>query len=105
MSQDIGPGDFVECAPPAEYRGTIDAAQLKISGSYPRRGEIYQVREIGTYRNDDGLTPGVRLVGLVVSYPGHPDCWFNANCFRPIYRPKSSLIEGLKQPVREAEEA
>jgi hypothetical protein len=99
MSAPIGPGDWVECCPPAGYRGGISRAEIKCAGSYPRPGGVYQVREVGSFRSPDGMTDGLRLVGIVASYPGHPDAWWTASCFRPIYRPSESLLRDLLQPI------
>jgi hypothetical protein len=89
----IGPGDFVEC---------IDKAA-------PARalGRPFRVVEIvdGDVCLDCGDTaPGVEL--------DHLSCAGNVYCcgcqVRPIYRPKSEIIQSLKQPapsVREPEHA
>lgn len=79
----IGPGDFVEC--------------VKASGRHPEFsvGRIYCVEWIDPSAdcmacgNCDGL--GLKGIG------GN---WASC-CVRPIYRPKSSLIEQLKRPVSE----
>lgn len=110
MTAPIGPGDWVECAPPSGYRGDIPIEQVGISGSYPKRGHVYRVREVGQYRTLQGMEDGLRLVGIVASTPGHPDSWWPARCFRPIYRPKAELIQSLlaptpAKPVRVGEDA
>lgn len=94
----IGSGDFVECAPAPGYRGEVPRELVKVLGLYPERGGIYQVREVGHY-GAGGINPGLRLVGIIASIPGHPDAWWPAEQFRPIYSPKQSLIEDLKRPV------
>lgn len=82
----IGPGDWVE------YVG---------DGGPAARGQIYRVRSFDptcspcTDCGDDG--PGVDLDGVSLDLPA-----FCGACeLRPIYRPKSSLIETLKQPAPE----
>ena len=98
----IGPGDWVECAPPSGYRGEIPIEEIGISGGYPKGGHVYRVREVGQYWNLKGIMDGLRLVGIVASIPDHPDAWWPAECFRPIYRPKADLIERLMAPAPEA---
>jgi hypothetical protein len=57
------------------------------------RGAIYQVERVG---------PGVSGRPVVWLYGRELDwvCW-RVQRFRPIYRPKSEIIEALKQPVPE----
>lgn len=98
MSAPIGPGDWVECCP--KFYVAQPPLGVTLIGSWPTPGRIYQVRECGfrTGTND----PAIRLVGIVASYPGHPDCWWPTRHFRPIYRPKADLIEQLKAPPKAA---
>ena len=98
MSSAIGPGDWVECCPKT-YRDTPPANCKVVRGAWPQQGAIYQVREVGCRTGTD--VPALRLVGIVVAHPYEPDCWWDVVYFRPIYRPKSSIIEQLKQPISE----
>lgn len=92
MASAIGPGDWVERSTPS--------LTLTV-------GSIWQVAAIGYHTGDrphcsrcaPGPTPWVRLVGE----PPHPDPRpFCACGFRPIYRPKQSIIEALKAPPKQA---
>lgn len=90
----IGPGDFVEC---------VDASPSLKTGERLSVGAIYQVREVLRGPGMSGRTEnGVRLVGQrrCLNRQGVEYAW-RADRFRPIYRPKSSLIEQLKRPVGE----
>lgn len=97
----IGPGDWVECCPPADWQGEVPVSEVKTKGEYPQRGKIYQVREVGQYRSRGfKLCDGIRLVGIIASIPGHPDAWFPVECFRPIYRPRpEAFTDLLKLPT------
>jgi len=97
MASDIGPGDFVEC---------VDARPCAFSGkSLLVAGAIYQVYDL-----DVGVSPDGEL-GLALSLVEISDCdlagrfVFCATRFRPIYRPKSEIIESLKAPAPELEPA
>jgi len=91
----IGPGEFVECRIPANRRPAPNKPGLKLVGSFPVEGGIYCVRAVGDYLSTEGMQPGLRLVGIVASMPGHPDMWFPVVCFRPVYRPKPDAFTGL----------
>lgn len=109
MAAAIGPGDWVErVPPPPDFRAEIDSANIRHSGPRPVLGGIYCVRAVGTYRSLAGeRCHGLKLVGIIASIPGHPDAWFAAEGFRPVYRPRADFIESLKQPspARETEAA
>ena len=75
----IGPGDFVECV---DARG---APELTL-------GSIYMVRLIC----DDGGGCWLREVDPPPFHDG-----FFISRFRPIYRPKASLIQSLLHPAKE----
>lgn len=89
MSAPIGPGDWVECINP-----------LATSIAY---GALYCVEEVEV--NDRlpcecGCVVGVELAGDVRD----PFSMWCAGCeVRPIYRPKSTFIDTLKQPAPERE--
>lgn len=103
----IGPRDFVECAPRADRPREVSMKDLSVKGAYPKPGGIYQVRQCGWYRAIGGkVTPGIRLVGIVVSLPGHPDAWFCADDFRPISGGERGMFDHMlkldapsKEPV------
>jgi hypothetical protein len=99
MAAPIGPGDWVECV---SNRGVYGAVtQLRV-------GAVYRVVAVGVTPPEDEFpnVPWVRLESAPLR-PGK--IGFRASLFRPIYRPKSDLIEALKQPapagVRELEDA
>jgi hypothetical protein len=90
----IGPGDWVEC---------VRRPRLGVLVA----GALYCTAEIERYptacRSCGKACPGIRLVGEVnpsaAGWDGHD--WWGSCLFRPIYRPKSSIIEQLKQPSPE----
>lgn len=78
----IGPGDWVECI--RSHRGIIPV------------GAVVQCRWIGDVGRGCEVdytcaAPGIRFVS-VADYDDRPYC---ACAFRPIYRPKSELIQSL----------
>lgn len=96
MSADIGPGDYVE---------VVRGAGVKVP-----LGSVHCVSEVRTspewrctgidgsiwHDGKRGVCFGVRFA----DGPNREDGKFwNGCCVRPIYRPKSSFIEGLKQPA------
>lgn len=102
MSAPIGPGDWVECV--ESRQGTL----------LLRVGAIYQIEAVRNFEwSCDGCEPGecdqcgVRCVGLDSSRPGYSGGWICSRRFRPVYRPKSEIIQALKQPspTRELEDA
>lgn len=85
---DIGKGDWVECI----HGNPVDKpspGQKLLS-----IGAIYQVEEVGHY-----APLSADYVVIVGFYSDHPTRGWLASAFRPIYRPKSEIIEALKQPV------
>lgn len=92
---DIGPGDWVECIAPVGLRSPV---QPEVIG-----GNIYQVEGIepharcGRCKTFDH--PGLHLVNVPRWPAGHAGCHF-----RPIYRPKQSIIEALKAPSEREKE-
>lgn len=79
MSEPIGPGDWVECV---DTRGHHAVAL----------GRAYLVEEIAS--ND-----GVSILALKGVRNELGWRWVYAECFRPIYRPKASLIQSLLKPI------
>lgn len=101
----IGSGDWVECIG-CDDRKTVVVPRksVTIKGlGYPQRGMLYQVREARVYHTPEGPDDGLRLFGIVASISGHPDAWWSARGFRPIYRPKADLLASLMQPAPELE--
>lgn len=96
MTAPIGPGDWVECvnASPFHSRNAV-SNRLRV-------GAIYQIANCGLDPGD-----GVPIVWLVGLDSGDFTRAFLAARFRPIYRPKASLIESLltAKPVRVGEDA
>ena len=90
MAAPIGPGDWVEC---------VDASPCSMYGPPPLTvGALYRVERIREFEPEviDGWC--LWLVGVRAN---SPEGAFGGGRFRPIYRPKSSIIEQLKQPVSE----
>lgn len=95
----IGPGDWVECL----HNGTYTRF---------RAGALYCVSEVMP-GPDCGCEVcgqrhgGIRLHGMPLPHD-YPERrlrarnWWPACRFRPIYRPKASIIEQLKQPAPDA---
>lgn len=80
----IGPGDFVEC-----FKTEFPSS--------PRLGKIFQcaaVKATPRCADSHGKCGAIWLVGDNTPAEGWALC-----CFRPIYRPKQSLIEDLSRPV------
>lgn len=88
MAAPIGPGDWVEC---------VDSAGTEVWRWPLTVGRIYRVLELLT---GDGVPDALQLVEIGWAEDGEY-CGFAVERFRPIYRPKSSIIEQLKQPVSE----
>lgn len=94
MTTPIAPGDWVECIT------NMDAAVT--------RRTIYRVcKVVAVGRDCCGCAPGdCGKTGLRLSGVAHqrtqaiPDLLCSGG-FRPIYRPKSSFIESLTQPVED----
>jgi hypothetical protein len=99
MSAPIGPGDWVECVDASPHRGALDPSTI-IALSL---GALYQVREVADGFAGGELRHGLLLVGLKnrTNRDGL-EFAYDVERFRPIYRPKSSIIEQLKQPAPEA---
>lgn len=82
MAGAIGPGDWVEC---------VDASARIPYGPPPLcLGSVYRVERVEADVN--GWGPGVWIVGIRAESPSGG---FYADRFRPIYRPKSELLESL----------
>lgn len=92
MSADIGPGDWVEAVGmnPALSRGR------RIAGVFTL-GALYQVEESRVFEPTGEL--GVIIRDMPRST--HVTGMWNALCFRPIYRPRESLIRDLLEPIKE----
>lgn len=94
---DIGPGDFVECVDIAERPGELQTDVLIL-------GAIYRVEQLILVTLPD-YGPAVFLVEHPENGPHGLRRCFAPSRFRPIYRPKSEIIEGLKAPAPELEPA
>jgi hypothetical protein len=79
LAAPIGPGDWVECVKTMGHPAVTLHA-------------LYLVEALADWY---GL-PCLILAGVVNEH-GHRRV--RADCFRPIYRPKSEIIEALKTPV------
>lgn len=95
MAAPIGPGDWVEfVGAPTGYVPVGGGPSYKI-------GALYLVTEVGRRCRDGAgkVWPSLRVAGKAT----HDAEGFSRSvptaAFRPIYRPKSSLIESLKQPA------
>lgn len=96
MSAPIGAGDWVVCID----RGR-DETDIQI-------GSVYLVDDLRTHSTSCGTCgargekcdrTGLRLKGICSSHPRYLPDYFCSRRFRPIYRPRASFIEGLKQPA------
>lgn len=93
---DIGPGDWIEA---------VATATEPYSYQCIRQGAIYHCEDVAPATF--GICPrcgtdgeaGVGVVEAPVIYPGGQRGAWPLCLFRPIYRPKSSLIQGLLEPV------
>lgn len=87
----IGPGDWVE-----RWRPWPGRAATVV-------GAIYRVEDVSPVENDcvgcEGCA-GLKLQGVKpIAFDGYPCDWVSACFFRPVYRPKSEIIEALKHPA------
>jgi hypothetical protein len=99
VSAPIGPGDFVECVHADAIRG-VWAGQCWEPGAALTKGAIYTVREVFidvAGREALDLVEVQRGPEAVKGWGGR--IGYAPERFRPIYRPKSDLIESLKQPA------
>jgi DNA-directed RNA polymerase subunit RPC12/RpoP len=92
MSAEIGPGDWVE-------------ALITVPGSFGCQtivaGELYRVRAINENDwicTDCGHDNGIDIELCGDSEGDDGEAWCPC-AFRPIYRPRTSLIEDLSRPV------
>ena len=90
----IGPGDWIEC---------IEADQWQEQSIVP--GNIYRCVEVLTPTGATCTLHGTFCYpasGISLAGKSLPDDWcWCALSFRPIYKPKSEIIQGLLQPVLE----
>ena len=84
----IGPGDYVEC---------INADPMTMVGGCERLtiGNIYRVLTVFDWWGDSS-------VELESPKSDHVTGGFRLTHFRPIYRPKQSIIKQLKRPAPKA---
>lgn len=94
---DIGPGDWVECV-----KSRAAHPVREHFGGHLVVGTIYCVKTVFLGRYADGVQgEGITVRGIVaVNAEGREGGW-PLEYFRPIYRPKQSIIEALKQPAPE----
>lgn len=93
---DLAPGDWVECI-------TIESNPLPTSKPAGFCiGGIYQI---------SGFSPKGGLFFVKMPTPKdcncetYPGCGWARSAFRPIYRPKETLIEALKEPIEDLVES
>jgi hypothetical protein len=106
----IGPGDWVECIIECN-EGDPGVQAHWLCGAQIELGRVYTVMRVydGIDNFGDEVT-GLVLVERETHFPrggdGELGAWAVGH-FRPIYRPKQSIIEDLKQPAptREHEDA
>lgn len=104
MSNDIGPGDWVEyIGKPEGYtspKGSSPSSRYTIGG-------LYCVRETGRLCADGAGRPwrSMRLAGDPYYWPDGTPMSVPVAAFRPVYRPRADLIERLMQPVAGEEAA
>lgn len=89
----IGPGDWVECVgcDTPNHEG-----HEPVRGDRPQRGQIYLVDRVDLARSTTGrMRPALTVTSpKAYSANGNEIGWGVEN-FRPIYRPKSELLESL----------
>lgn len=95
MADAIGPGDFVECVP-CRPGGLLTAGAVYCVGEVTPEGRCNCITE--GIRPWAFPHPGVLLADGPNPHPSVARAWCCYE-FRPIYRPKSSLIEALKVPA------
>lgn len=93
---DIGPGDWVECVDGSRVSRCPDCDWLP--ESWPVEGLVYRVVDVGVNLFGESWVELAEFreidpSGLVVAW--------DVDRFRPIYRPKESLIQTLLEPVDE----
>ncbi len=95
MAEPIGSGDFVECVRSDCLPSTMRPLSINA---------IYQVRDAYLGLAVGGVRlPALRLVGVQNGMTSHgAELSYRADRFRPIYRPKASLIQQLLAPPRKA---
>lgn len=96
---EIGKGDWVECVD-ASCRGYGDWEP----GAQPVEGALYTVEDV--FDGLDGPTIDLREIKrgpLALMFWGRR-VGYGVDRFRPIYRPKSELIESLKAPPQRVSE-
>ncbi len=114
MSAPIGPGDWVELVGPFRGDGRALAAEYAAVGwrvvgaYYPGLITVCEAVAPAMRLAGGRVVPGLRVRAVKV-FRGEREGWLPAFQWRPVYRPKQSLIESLKQPapdaVRELEDA
>lgn len=96
----IGPGDWVECVNTIPEHGCFWGVDDRLA-----RGALYQVLDAFMDRDSDSVLSlvGHRRSAAAVAQNGHHG--YLASRFRPIYHPKSELLESLlrksDEPVKE----
>lgn len=90
---DIGKGDWVE----ALRNGAMLETKHICAGSI-WLVEAVEAGEAGDCVCCSNACPGLTLRGIDAPYP------ISGCCFRPIYRPRDSLIEALKAPPKRVKE-
>lgn len=91
----IGPGDWVECINASPKPGT---RKVDWRGPTIEVGKLYRV----TAAFVDGTGAPVILVGwerVKATRENGFRCGYHVDRFRPVYRPRTDLIESLLQPV------
>lgn len=92
----IGPGDWVECI---GYAEEDDPSTWIADDDYPQVGSIYRVDAITEH---DGLILA-EFAQIDLEWDARVE--WDAEYFRPVYRPKAEIIEALRQPSPELEPA
>lgn len=101
MAAPIGPGDWIEFVGPRDA-GAISRAGARLVGSY-RVGTLTVCEAVvGQMLLPDGrVAPGLKTRDVKV-YIGAHEVWLAAHQWRPIYRPKQTIIDALKAPPKTA---
>lgn len=98
---DIGVGDWVECIGlSGDGVGPYREMTPRISA-----GTIIQVESIIDGINYDDGVDGLTFSRIPGRYPCGRRFAYSIERFRPIYRPKAEILQGLLKPIREKEPA
>lgn len=89
MSDPIGPGDYAEC---------VDSSPGWATGATGLvHGRIYRIKDV--LREHTHAITGCPTAGVILHDGPNPHNPWDISRFKPIYRPKTSLIQSLLSDV------